>query len=304
MKAVICTKYGSPSVLQLTELPKPTIKSNEILIKIKASAVNSADVRMRGLKVNGILKLIMRLVLGFKKPRNPVLGVVFSGIVEEAGTKTSQFKVGDQVFGMTGMKCGAHAEYLKQPEKATMILMPENATFEEAVSLLFGGTTSIYFLEKAGIKKQQGIEVLIYGASGAVGTTAVQLAKHYGAKVTAVCSQKNTDWVKTLGAQETIAYDQTDINALEKKYDIVFDTVGKVDKNILKQLTKPDGKFVTVEGLDVARVTTEQLALLKHLFEKGELQPVIDKVYPLDNIIEAHTYVDEGHKKGNVIITI
>ena len=304
MKAVICTKYGAPEVLKLTELPKPTLRANEYLIRVKASAVNSADVRMRGLKVKGILKFIMRLVLGFSKPRNPVLGVDFAGIIEEVGLHTSSFKVGDHVFGMTGMKFGAHAEYLKQPEKATMLIMPKNATFEEAVSLLFGGTTSIYFLEKAGIRKNQNLEILIYGASGAVGSSAIQLANHYGAKVTAVCSKRNIDWVKALGANEAIAYDLNEIETLNKKYDIVFDTVGKIDKKILKKLVKPKGKFVTLEGLDVARVTKAQLELIKKLFETGVLKPVIDKTFPLEQIIQAHEYVDQGHKKGNVIITI
>ncbi|WP_428225827.1 NAD(P)-dependent alcohol dehydrogenase [Flavobacterium sp.] len=304
MKAAVCTRFGAPEVITLQEVAKPSIKTNEYLIKVKASAVNSADVRMRGVKVKGMMKFIMHLFLGFTKPRNPIFGVVFSGIIDEAGTKTSNFKPGDRVFGMTGMKFGAHAEYLKVSESTKMVKMPSNATFEEATALLFGGTTSIYFLEKAGIKKQKNIELLIYGASGAVGTSAVQLANYYGANVTAVCSLKNIDWIKNLGAHETIAYDQTPIENLSSKYDIVFDAVGKVKPNILKKLVKPTGKFITVEGLDVARVTTEQLELLKTLFEKEELKPVIDKTFPLDKIIEAHQYVDQGHKRGNVIINI
>ena len=304
MKAVICTKYGSPNVLQLVDLPKPFPKSDEVLIKVMASAVNSADVRVRGLVVEGIMKVIMRLVLGFTKPRKPILGVVFSGVIEDFGNSVINLEKGSLVFGMTGMKFGTNAEYICLNKNANFIGMPHNASFEEAVSLLFGGTTALYFLEKAGVKSKQQQNVLIYGASGAVGTSAIQVAKNYGAKVTAVCSQENIAWVKELGADETWAYDEKPITEIASTFDIVFDAVGKLEKSTAKKLLNPYGKFVTVEGLDVAKETKNQLELLKKWFENNQLKAVIDKVYPLEEIVQAHEYVDKAHKKGNVVITI
>ncbi|MDI9310807.1 MAG: NAD(P)-dependent alcohol dehydrogenase [Limnohabitans sp.] len=304
MKAVICTKYGPPSVLQLEEIKKPIPKKDELLIKVKTSAVNSADIRVRGLAVEGFMKIIMRLVLGFNKPRKPILGVVFAGIVEEINNETSQFKIGDKVFGMTGMKFSSNAEYLTIKENAAILSMPDTATFEEAVALPFGGTTAIYFLEKAGIMEKKEIKVLIYGASGAVGTSAVQIAKIYNARVTAVCSKPNTSWIKELGADEIWAYDEKPIEEITSKFDIIFDCVGKMDKKIAKKLLSSSGKFVTVDSLDVAKESKTHLELLKKWFEHKKIKSIIDKIFPLEEIIQAHEYVDKGHKKGNVIITI
>jgi len=304
MKAILCTKYGPPEVLTLQDLPKPTPKANEILIKIMASAVNSGDVRVRGLRVDGIMKPIMRLVLGFNKPRKAILGTVFSGVVEAVCSSVSKFKIGDEVYGLTGMQFGTYAEYIAVSEKSKVILKPTNATHEEAAAILFGGQTAIYFLEKAGIKERENPEVLIIGATGSVGTAAVQIAQQYTSNITAVCSSKGVDLVNELGVSNIIQYDKEDFSQHKTQYDIVFDAVGKANKKHCKTLLKNGGSFKSVEGFDVAAETIEQLEILKSLFEKGQYKATIDKVYPLAEIVEAHRYVDKGRKKGNVVLRI
>lgn len=304
IKAFICAKYGPPEVLKLVEIDKPVPKDNEVLIRVKATAVNSADIRVRGLKVEGAMKLIMRIVLGFNKPRNPILGVVLSGIVEAVGAKVKKFKVGDEVIASTGFRFGAYTEYTVLPEDFTIYLKPTNASFEEAVSILFGGMTAIYFLQKAGIQLGNK-KVLIYGSTGAVGTAAVQIAKYYKSNITSVCSKAGRDLSLKLGSDVVLDYANSDEMAkLTDKYDIIFDAVGKIDKKIVTNNLSDGGKFVTVGGMDVAKEKVEQLKLLKELYESREFLPVIDKVYKFEDMVEAHKYVDGGHKKGSVVITM
>ena len=302
MKAAICTKYGSPEVVKIMEVAKPVPKDNEVLIKIMASAVNSADVRTRSLAVTGFLRIVMRFVLGFNRPRNSILGTVFSGVVEQTGKNVKAFSTGDEIFGLTGFKFGAHAEYIAMPEKSNIVKKPRNATFEEAAAILFGGQTAIYFLKKA--KTREGSKVLIYGATGSVGTAAIQIAKYYGAHVTAVCSEAGERLSKELGADSIILYDKEDYTKSSEKYDIVFDAVGKTTKKQCAHLLNNNGHYATVGGMDVAAERIEQLELLRTLFENGKYKAVIDRTYSIDNIVEAHRYVNTGRKKGNVVIKI
>lgn len=305
MKAIICTKYGSPEVLKIREVKKPAPKDNEILIKIMSTTVNSGDVRVRALRVEGFMKIVMRLVLGFSKPRQPILGTVFSGIVESIGNKVSDFKIGDKVFGATGFKFGTYAEYITVNEKSAVVTMPENASFDEAASLVFGGQTAIYFLEKSGINKKINPKILIIGGTGAVGTAAIQIAKYYGAEVTAVCSSDGSTLVRNLGAAHMILYDQTDFTKQTNTFDVIFDAVGKTSKKACQHLLKNSTSvYITVEGFDVASETKKQLELLKDLYQNGFYQAVIDKNFQMSEVIYAHEYVDTGRKKGNVILQI
>lgn len=304
MKAALCKAYGPPEVISVKNVDKPVPGNNEILIKIMASAVNSGDTRVRGLKAGQGLRFIMRFVLGFFRPRKPILGTVFSGIVEQTGDKLTGFSPGDKVFGSTGFKFGTHAEYICLNSKAVVSKMPENATFEEATAILFGGQTAIYFLQKAGIGKKERASVLIYGAAGAVGTAAIQIAKSYGADVTAVCSSAGKEIAEKLGADYVIAYDREDFTQYTRHFDIIFDAVGKTSKKQCAPLLTPHGSYLNVNSLDFAEEKVEQLELLKSLFERGCYTAVIDKIFPLNKIVEAHRYVDNGRKKGNVVIKI
>lgn len=305
MKAVICQKYGPPAVLKIQEVGKPSPKADEVLIKIMATAVNTADVRVRGLRVPGmIMRAVMRVVLGWGGPRKQILGVALSGIIEAVGDQVKNFKVGDEVYAATGFQFGAYGEYTTISEKKTVVLKPKKATFEEAAVIPFGGTTALYFLQKAGVVESKGKKVLVYGASGAVGTAAVQIAKHYGAEVTAVCSEDGMELVKSLGADSVIVYTRENFTKSNEQYQIIFDAVGKTTKKVCVKILAPKGIFVTVEGLDVASETKEQLNLLSELFDNGEYKAVIDRTYALDDIVEAHRYVDLGTKKGNVAIKV
>lgn len=304
MKAVICTKYGPPEVLRIDRVQKPVPKDNEMLVKIMASSVNSGDVRVRGLAVEGFLKIVMRFVLGFSKPRKPILGTVFSGIIEQVGKSVKDFKIGDEVFGITGFMFGTYAEYITVSDKSIVTKKPSNATFEEAAAIPFGGQTAIYFLEKAKIAEKTTPKILIYGATGSVGTAAIQIAKHYNAEVTAVCSENGQHLVKELGADKIILYNKEDFTKSPEKFDIVFDAVGKTSKKQCVHLTNKGGNYMTVGGLDVAAERKEQLELLRKLFEKGKYKATIDRTYSIDEIIDAHRYVDTGRKKGNVVLKI
>jgi NADPH:quinone reductase-like Zn-dependent oxidoreductase len=302
MKAVICPQYGPPEVLIIKDIPKPLPKKDEVLVKIDASSLNTGDVRIRGLKVEGFMKFVMRIMLGFTKPRRPVLGTVFSGIVEQIGEAVTRFKVGDEVYGTTGLKQGCHAGYLCISENKVITNKPENASFEEAAAIPFGGQTAIYFLRKGKIAEINNPQVLIYGATGSVGTAAVQIARHYGATVTAVCGSKGKELVQALGADNIILYDQEDFTKVSGKFDIILDAVGKTNKKQCKPLLKPNGKFLTVEGTDISSERTEYLEFLRQLFENKNYHAIIDKVYPMEQVVEAHTYVDTGRKKGNVVL--
>lgn len=303
MKAVICTGYGSPEVLKISDVPKPIPKADEILVRIHSTAVNSGDVRTRKMDVEGLLKIAMRLVMGWNRPRNPILGTVYAGIVEKIGESVKSFSIGDSVFGYSrGFKLSCHAEYIAVKESTAIAVMPAKANFDEAVSLLFGGTAALYFLSKA--NPVQGQSILIYGASGAVGSSAVQVARNLGLAITAVSSGKNEELIRSLGADTFLDYTSADFWAKTGKYDIVFDAVGKLSKKQLLELTQKEGKSLTVGGLDVAKETKQQLELLKTWFDSGELKAVIDRTYSMDEIQEAHSYAEKGHKVGNVVIKI
>ncbi|WP_339294645.1 NAD(P)-dependent alcohol dehydrogenase [Paenibacillus sp. FSL W7-1279] len=303
MKAMVCTAYGAPDVLQLQEVEKPIPKGREIRIKIYATTVNSGDCRVRGFRSPLLYRIPMRLVLGLRKPRQPILGVELAGEVEAIGRDVTQFKVGDQVLAFRGMRFGTYAQYICMREDALLLLKPDHVTYDDAAAVSFGGTTALHFLRKGNIR--QGHKVLIYGASGAVGTLAVQLAKqHYGAEVTGVCSAVNMGMVRSLGADRVLDYTKEDITTTGDQYDIILDAVGKLPKSKCKHLLTPGGSYVTVEGQGVAKVLMEDLRLLAELLGTGKIKPVIDRRYALEQMAEAHRYVDEGRKRGSVVITV
>jgi NADPH:quinone reductase-like Zn-dependent oxidoreductase len=317
MKAIVYFKYGAPEVLQLNDVEKPTPKENEILIKIKATAVNSGDVRLR--KAD---PFAVRFFFGLTKPKKNILGGVLSGEIEAIGSAVKRYKVGDSVFGATGMGFGAYAEYKCLPESAVLALKPNNITHEEAAVIPFGGMTALHFIKKANI--QSGQRILINGASGAVGTAAIQLAKYYGAYVTGVCSTANINLVKSLGADEAIDYTKEDFTKNGKTYDVIFDTVDKISfSDSLKSLNKKGILILGASGIagmlqglwtsitsskkvitGIISQKTEDMIFLKTLIEKGKMKPVIDRTYSITQMAEAHAYVEKGHKKGNVAITV
>jgi NADPH:quinone reductase-like Zn-dependent oxidoreductase len=312
MKAIVCTKYGPPEVLRLQEVEKPTPKNNEILIKIFATTVTASDCIVRGFKLPAwsMIGIMMRLVIGFTKPRNPILGMVLAGEVEATGKIVKRFKPGDQVFTINVMRFGTYAEYICLPENEVIALKPSNLTYEEAAAIPYGGMIALHYLKKGNIQRgptnRSGRQnVLIYGASGANGTSAVQLAKHFGAKVTGVCSTTNLELVKSLGSDVVIDYTKQNPTNMGEYYDFIFDAVGKrkSSKFQFKKALTPNGKFISVDD-GSPKFHNEDLIFLKELVEAGQIKPVIDRSYPLEQIVEAHQYVDKGHKKGNVVITV
>ncbi|UJF34123.1 NAD(P)-dependent alcohol dehydrogenase [Paenibacillus hexagrammi] len=302
MKAIVCTKYGSPDVLKLAEVKKPIPKDHEVLVKIYATTVSAGDIRVRSFDSPFMLWLPMRIVLGFRKPRKPILGVELSGQIEAVGSNVKRFKKGDQVYALTGMKFGGYAEYVSMSEGALMSLKPMNVTYEEAAAIPFGGTSALYFLRKGNI--QAGQKVVVYGASGSVGSSAVQLAKHFGAEVTGVCSTANRDLVKSLGADYVIDYTTENFFNKSERYDIFFDAVGKLAKTKCEKALTQNGRYVTVDGQGIAKVRIEDLLYLTDLIESNTFKPVIDKRYSLEEVPEAHRYVEKGRKRGNVVINI
>ena len=317
MKAIVCTKYGPPEVLQLREVEKPVPKDDEVLIKIHATAVTASDCIVRGFNMPGrlrfpkkqIMKLMMGMAIGFTKPKNPIIGLIVSGEIESVGKEIKRFKKGDQVYGFTGNSFGAYAEYKclseKDSTKGCLAMKPTNMCHEEAASATYGGILATHFMKKGNI--QSGQKVLIYGASGAIGTTAVQLAKYFGAEVTGVCSTSNFELVKSLGADKVIDYTKEDsINKLEL-YDFILDAVGEKKSSKLKIQCKKalsqNGKYISVDD-GLVKLRSEYLISLKEIIEAGHFKTVIDKSYPLEQMVEAHRYVDKGHKKGNVVITV
>jgi len=309
MKAIVCTKYGPPEVLQLKEVKKPTPKNNEVLIKIYATAVTASDCLIRRSDLPLIMSLGRRLTIGFTKPRKSVFGAVVAGDVEAVGKDVKLFREGDQAYGLTGLRMGAYAEYACMPEAETMTgclaLKPVTMSYEEAAAVPYGAMLAFHFMSKGNIRSGQ--KVLIYGASGAIGTTAVQLARYFGAEITGVCSTANLELVKSLGADKVIDYTREDSISSLELYDFVFDAVGKRKSSKLKVQCKnalaQGGKYISVDG-GMPRPRAEYLVRLKQIIEEGHFRAVIDRCYPLEQIAEAHKYVEKGHKKGNVVITV
>lgn len=302
MKAIVATQYGGPEVLQLKEVQKPTPKDNEVLIKVHATTVTAADFRMRSFTVPAAVWIPARLALGITKPRQPIFGSELAGEVEAVGKDVTRFKVGDPVFASTLTEnFGGYAEYKCLPEKAMMVIKPTNISYEEAAALPIGATTALRMLRKGNIQRRQ--KVLIYGASGSVGTYAVQLAKYFGADVTGVCSTSNIEMVKSLGADHVIDYTKEDLSATEERYDVIYDTLGKLPKSQAAKLLAPDGTFVSMASLST-KEGMDNLVFIKERIEAGEIKAVIDRCYPLEEMVEAHHYVDLGHKKGNVVISV
>jgi len=321
MKAVIYTKYGPADVLQLVDVEKPTPKDNEVLIRVCATSVTAADTMMRRGDT-----FLSRIILGLRKPRKrfEILGTELAGIIESVGKDVTRFKKGDQVYGFRGFGTGVYAEYKCMPEKGSLAIKPINTTYEEAAALVDGPTTALFFLrDRANI--QRGDKVLVIGASGSIGTSAIQLAKYFKAEVTGVCSTANLELVKSLGADKVIDYTREDFTRNGETYNLIFDTAGKSSFSRCKGSLKENGRYLLTTGnmltnylqalwtsiagnkrviVGMSIEKTKSLIFIKELVEAGIIKPVIDKRYPLEQIAEAHEYVETGHKKGNVVITV
>ena len=309
MKAVICTKYGSPDVLQLQNIRKPIPKDNEILVKIYATTVHIGDTKIRSLKpgmgfmLDLLVKPMMRIMIGFRGPRKKILGMELAGEIELVGKDVRLFRQGDQVFASTELGFGTYAQYTCLSENGLIAPLPTNVTYEEAAPIFNGGMTALLILKKAKIQKGQ--KVLIYGASGSVGTFAVQLAKYFETNVVGVCSTTNLDMVKSLGVDKVIDYTQEEFTKNDETYDIIFDAVGKLSSSQCKKSLKKNGSYLSVltssSGL---KLKPKDLLFLKELMETNKLRSVIDRTYTLEQIVEAHRYVDKRRKKGNVVIVV
>ena len=322
MKAIVCERYGPPEVLHLKEVEKPAPRDNEVLVRVYATTATAGDWRVRSGKVPAGFGLIMRLALGIKGPRQAILGSELAGEVEAVGRGVSNFQVGDRVFAFSDIAMGCYAEYKCMPGDGAVVRMPSNLTFDEAAAMSFGGTTALHFLKKA--KLQRGEKVLVNGASGGVGTAAVQLAKYFGAEVTGVCSTANVELVRSLGADHVIDYTKEDFTKNRDAYDVIVDTAGTAPYSRSKNSLKDGGRLLLVlAGLPemllapwtsmtsnkriipgTASGCAEDLRFLAELAEKGHFKPVIDRRYPFERVVEAHRYLDTGRKKGNIVLTL
>jgi len=309
MKAVICTKYGPPEVLQLKEVKKPSPKHDEVCIKVYATAVTASDIYIRGSQLPIQFWLPMRLFLGFTKPRKSIIGMVLAGEIEAVGRDIKRFKAGDQVYGITGFGLGAYAQYKCMKETDSMhgclSLKPATISYEEATAAAYGGLLALQRMEEGNV--QRGQKVLIYGASGTSGTIAIQLAKYYGAEVTGVCSTANLEFVKSLGADKVMDYTKDDSIHFIERYDFMLDAAGKAKSSKLKEICKKaltaKGKYISIDDGKL-ELKSERLARIKEIIDAGYIKPVIDRIYPMDRIVEAHEYVGMGRKRGGVAVSI
>jgi NADPH:quinone reductase-like Zn-dependent oxidoreductase len=305
MRAVVCTRYGPPEVLHIGELATPVPRKNEVRIRIRATAVTSSDCYVRGLRLSPVYKIMGRLALGWNAPRQPVLGMVLSGVVDAVGPDVRLFEVGDRVFGFNKSRFGTYAQYVCWPEDGLLATQPANLSDEETAAIPYGGLLALSCLRRADIRPAQ--RVLVFGASGAVGTSAVQLARHLGAEVTGVCSAANVELVTSLGATRVIDYTAEDFTEGVERYDVIFDAVGKRKSAAAlrrgRRVLVPGGVCISVDD-GSPKLWREDLVLLGELAARGDIRPVIDRTYSLDDIVDAHRYVDIGHKRGNVIISV
>lgn len=310
MKAVVCDKYGPPEVLRLVEVAKPVPKDDEVLIRVYATTVHVGDTKIRALRpgmgpaLDLLVKAFMRIAVGFTGPRRKILGMELSGVIEETGRSVTSFKKGDQVFCGTEMLFGAYAEYLCLPQHMALVKKPVNMSHEEAATVPNGATTALTILRKAGIRS--GHKALIYGASGSVGTFAVQLARNFGAEVTGVCSGSNLELVRSLGAEKVIDYTVSDFTRDGERYDLIFDAVGKLSRAKARGSLTKAGRYLNVltDSGTSMKLHAADLEFLKGQIEAGKLRTVIDRTYRLEEIVEAHRYVDTGRKKGNVVVCV
>ena len=309
MKAIICTKYGPPEVLQLREVEKPTPKDNEVLIKIYATAVTASDIFIRGSQIPIQFLIPMRLYIGLTKPRKSIIGLVLAGEIVSIGKDVKRFRIGDQVYGLTGFGLGAYAEYkcMKETDSThgCLAIKPVNISYEEATAAAYGGLLAFQYVEKGNI--QRGQKVLIYGASGTSGTMAIQLANYLGARVTGVCSSTNLELVKSLGAEAVIDYTKVDTLDPGVQYDFMLDAAGKIKTSKLKVACRkalaPKGKYVSIDDGKLM-LDSKRLALIKELVEAGHIKPIVDRCFRFEEIVDAHRYVGKGHKKGGVAVSI
>lgn len=322
MKAVAATAYGSPDVLRIVDVQKPVPRAHEVLIKVRATTVTAGDWRIRSLTVPRGFKLLTRLLFGLTRPRQPILGTELAGEIEAVGESVTRFEVGDAVFAYSDARMGGHAEYKTMPEDGAVAHKPSTLTFEEAAALSFGGVTALQFLRRGRVR--EGEAVLVNGASGGVGTAAVQLARYFGARVTGVCSTGNVELVTALGAHRVVDYTSEDVTEAGETYDVIVDTAGTLPYARSEPLLRDGGRLLLVLGslADMLRAPwvaltstkrivagaatgrREDVELLAALAEAGPFAPVIDRRYPLEQIAEAHRYVDRGHKRGNVVISV